>query len=382
MALTILQNTDVHTLMNDSLKNALGDNAVLVSEDLTNVVDVGVALANANAYEHWLEGMAVATAKYIFSFRKYNQKAPNILRSTQEFGQLIQKIRSKLPETFTNQSYHLVDGASYDDNQFINNEVSVKIFKDRIDFECRKSITRDQLKTAFTNATELGSFVSMLFGLVENRLELAMEEYIFWTLKRYMAEVITNNDSVRCVHLLTEYKAKVPTADGTLTADKALYDEGFLIYASARIMDYKDLLARYNTRFNEEGFQNHTPSELLHVVLYNKFVQNMGTYAKSNTFNEEFLKLPKHETVAYWTGLGDGSDADRTTVKVEYDGNTLDKSYVLGFMFDHDGAFVDHDEPSREAHYVKSGQFFNYWYKEVIGIGCDFSENAICFLLD
>lgn len=382
MALTILPNKDVHTLVNASLDNLLGDNTVLLSEDLTNVVDVGVALANANAYEHWLEGLAVATAKYIFSFRKYSMKAPNILRDTQEYGQLIQKIRSKLPETYTNQSQHLVDGASYDDNQFINNEVLVKIFKDRIDFEVRKSIPRDQLRTAFQSATELGTFVSQLFGLVENRLELAMEELIFFTLKRYMAEVITNNDSVRCVHLLTEYKANVPTADSTLTSDKALYDEGFLIYASARIMDYKDLLARYNTRFNEEGFQNHTPEELLHVVLYNKFVQNMGTYAKSNTFNEQFIKLPKHETVAYWTGLGDGSDADRTRVTVEYDGTTLDKSYVLGFIFDHDGAFVDHDEPSREAHYVKSGQFYNYWYKEVIGIGCDFSENAICFLLD
>ena len=382
MALTILENKDVHTLVNETLKNVMGENTPLLNEDLTNVVDVGTALANANLYENFLEGLALATSKYIFRFREYRAKAPRVMRDSREYGQLIQKIRSALPKLDKNQSYHLVNGASYDDNQFINNEVEVTIFKDRIDFEVRKSIPRDQYKNAFTSAEKLGSFVSMLFGLVENRLELAMEQCTFYILKRYIGELVTENDSVRCVHLLTEYKAKVPTADQTLTSDKALYDEGFLVYASARIMDYKDLIQRYNTRFNKDGFETFTPEELAHVVLYNKFVQNVGTYAKSSHFNDEFIKLPKHETVAYWTGLGSGTDADRTKIEISYDETTVSKSYVIGFIFDHDALGVNHDEPSREAHYVKSGQFYNYWYKEVLGLFADFSENAICFLAD
>lgn len=382
MALTILENKDVSTLVNDALGNLLGDNAVLLSEDLTNTVDVGVALANANVYENFLEGLAVATSKYIFRFRKYTAKAPNVLRDSREYGQLIQKIRSALPKLDKNQSYHLVDGASYDDNQFVSNEVEVTIFKDRIDFEVRKSIPKDQYKNAFTSSEKLGSFVSMLFGLVENRLELAMEQLTFFTMKRYLGELITENDSVRCVHLLTDYKNEVATADATLTSAQAYYDEGFLIYAAARIMDYKDLIARYNTRFNKDGFETFTPESMAHVVLYNKFVQNVGTYAKSSHFNDEFIKLPRHETIAYWTGLGDGSNADRTKIEVEYDGTTVSKANVIGFIFDHDALGVNHDEPSREAHYVKSGQFYNYWYKEVLGLFNDFSENAICFLVD
>ena len=97
MALVILKNEDVSTLCNDALKNTLGENATIVTEDLQSVIDTGVALANANAYGNFLENLGVATAKYIFRFRAYSSKAPNVLRDTQEYGQLIQKIKSKLP---------------------------------------------------------------------------------------------------------------------------------------------------------------------------------------------------------------------------------------------------------------------------------------------
>ena len=57
-------------------------------------------------------------------------------------------------------------------NVYTPNEVEVKLFMDQITFEVRKSITNDQIKNAFTNATQLGNFVSMQFGYVQNRLEL------------------------------------------------------------------------------------------------------------------------------------------------------------------------------------------------------------------
>ena len=100
MALTILENKDVHTLVNETLKNVMGENTTLLTEDLTNVVDVGIALANANLYENFLEGLALTTSKYIFRFREYRAKAPKVMRDSREYGQLIQKIRSALVNAF------------------------------------------------------------------------------------------------------------------------------------------------------------------------------------------------------------------------------------------------------------------------------------------
>ena len=382
MALVILKNEQVASLCNDSLKNTLGDNATILQEDLSNVIDVGTSLANANAYGNFLENLMVATAKYIFRFRKYESKAPNVLRDSQEYGQLIQKIRSKLPALSNNQSWDLQDQASYDDNVYIANDAEVTIFKERDTFEVRKSITNEQLKNAFTSATELGSFVSMQFGLVENRLILALDDLIYMSINNYMGELIHANKNV--VHLLTDYKNDVPGADVTLTSDTCWYDEGFLIYAGSIIMDYVGLMQRYSTQFNAEGFETFTPASMLHTYLASKFVANMDTYAKADTFNAEFLKLPKHETFEFLQGLGDKSIKDRTTIdiKVASDGTAVKEDYILGFLFDHDALGVNHDRPSVETKYVRSGQFTNYWYKEVVGYFNDLSENAVLFIAD
>ena len=381
MALVILKNEQVASLCNDSLKNTLGENATILNEDLSNVGDIGVDLANANAYGNFLENLMVATAKYIFRFRAYSTKAPNVLRDNNEYGQLIQKIRSKLPALSNNQSWDLQDQASYDDNVYIANDAEVTIFKERVTFEVRKSITNDQIKNAFTNASELGSFVSMQFGLVENRLVLALDDLIYMTINKYMGELIHANKNVR--HLLTEYIANVPGADSTLTSDTCWYDEGFLIYAGAEIMDTVGLMQRYSVEFNAEGFETFTPADMLHTYLASKFVSNMDTYAKADTFNAEFLKLPRHEKFEFLQGLGDRSIKDRTTIDIKVtDGTTVKQEYILGFLFDHDALGVNHNNPSVETKYVRSGQFTNYWYKEVLGTFLDLSENAVLFIAD
>lgn len=380
MALITLKPAQVATLMNDAVKNTLGDNATILSEDLSEVVDVGTALANANAYKNFLENLMVATAKYIFSFRPYTAKAPNILRDNYEYGQIIQKIRTKLPKSFNNQSWEIQAYASYDDNQYIPNEVEVKLFMKQITFECRKSITNDQIKNAFTNATELGNFVSQQFGYVQNKLQLDLENLTYMVINTAIAKKV---NAVKQVKLLTKYKAEVPGADATLTSDKCLFDKGFLIYASATLKDYIRLMQRYSVAYNDENFENFTPEDLQHVVLFSKLVDNMAYYAESSTFHDEFIKLPEGFSFEYLQGLGDGTIKDRTTVDVTLPGgDSIKASYVAGIIFDHDAIAINHDQPSVETHYVKSAQFTNYWYKEKLGSAVDFSENMVVFTLE
>ena len=384
MALITLQPKQVAELTNDALKNTLGEETTLLTEDLEGVIDVGTKLENANAYKNFIENLMVATAKYIFRYRAYKAKAPNVLRDNYEFGQLIQKIRTKLPDASENQSWNIQPNASYDDNVYTPNETEVKLFMLQITFEVRKSITNDQIKNAFTNAKQLGSFVSMQFGYVQNRLELDLENLTYMTINNYMAELIKLNSSKRVIPLLTLYKAQDPNASQSLTADKALFDKGFLIFAAAKIKDYMNLMQRYNVSFNAEEVQTFTPEDLQHVCLYSQFVDNMATYAESSTFHDEFIKLPEGFKVDYWQGIGSNSIADRTKISIEVasDGTKVEKSYIIGFIFDHDALGVNHDDPSVETKYIRSAQFTNYWYKEKLGMFNDLSENGVVFTLD
>ena len=387
MALITLKPEQVAELGNVAIKNTLGEDATILTENLTNVVDVGVEIENANAYKNFIENLMVATAKYIFRFRKYSAKAPSVLRDNYEYGQIIQKIRGEMPDLSDNQTFQLEPYASYDDNTYIPSEVEVNLFMKQITFEVRKSIKNKQIKNAFTNATQLGNFVSMQFGLVQNRLELALEKLTYQCICNYMGTLVKNNTGAnankRVIPLLTMYKADVPNADQTLTAAKALYHKDFLIYASSVINDYVELFKQYLQEMNDEEYPTFTPEDLLHVCLLSKFVDNMGSFAENSTFHNEFNKLPNGFKVNFWQGLGDRSVADRSKIDVKLDdGTSISKSYIVGFLFDHDALGINHDQPSVETHYVKSSQFTNYWYKEELGMFNDFSENGVIFTLD
>ena len=384
MALITLKPQQVAELTNDALKNTLGEETPVLTEDLTNVVDIGTSLQNANAYKNFIENLMVATSKRIFRFREYKSKAPKILRDNYEFGQLIQKIRSKLPEAQKNQSWDIEPYASYDDNIYTPNEVEVKLFYKQVAFEVRKSITNEQIKNAFTNATELGNFVSMQFGLVQNRLTQDLDNLIQMTINNMIGETIVANTGadagVRVINLLTLFKAEVDPSS-TLTSDTAIFNKEFLRYASAKISEIMGLMQRYNTQFNVEHFETFTPEDMMHVVLLDKFAKNLNVYLSADTFHDELVKLPYHETIPYLQGMGNRTFKDLSTIKiVTASGATVNQSYIVGVIFDHDGAGVNHDKPSVETHYVKSAQFTNYWYKENLGYFNDLSEQCVVFI--
>ena len=380
MAVVTLNKKQVAELVNGATKEILGESTV-VTEDLAGVVDMGIALANANAYKNFVENLLVKIAKTYFVDRKYKGKAPNVYRDNFEYGQIVEKVRTKLDEAVDNQSWEIVDGGSYDDNVYVANDVSVKLFMNNVAFEVRKSITNKQIKNAFTGASELGKFVSMVMTAVDNSLTVKLDRLIMMTINNAIAEVYNNRTSVptACINLLAGYKAI--HSNSTLTASTCLYDKDFLIYAGATIREVQSDIANYSTLFNQTGTPVFTPANLQHLVLLEKFEANMSTFAQSSTFHDEFIKLPFHSTVNSWQGTGtDNSLASKGKIMVKTaSGNTVTVTGVIGALFDHDALGVTQDDPSVETHYVKSAQFTNYWFKENTMYFNDLDENFVVF---
>lgn len=377
MALVKLETKMVADLVNEATKMTLGEEAIQ-TEDLSNVVDMGVAIQNANAYQNFVENLLVAVAKIYFVGRKYTSQAPNVYRDNFEYGQIIQRVRAKLDEAVDNQSWQLTDGTSYDDNVFIANDVNVKLFASSTAFEVRKSITNEQIKNAFHSASEMGSFLSMLLTYVENSLQVKMDSLIMMTICNFIGEVAHNNNATRYINLLSIYN----TLKGTqLTASNCIYDIGFLKFASGYIKRIQNKMTRYSTLFNEEGFQTFTPKDMQHLVLLDEFVENVDTYLSSDTFHNEFVALPYHQTIGAWQGLGTTNgfaDCSKIDIKTSA-GNSVTVTGVIGCLFDHDALGVTQDNPTIETKYIRSAQFTNYWYKKKTSYFNDLSQNFVVF---
>ena len=164
----------VYEFVNNATKEALGETALL-NEDLSNIVDIGNAVFNANAMDKYVKALINRIGKTIFVNRVYGGSAPSVLMDGWEYGSVLQKVSTGLPEATVNETWELQDGQSYDPHIFHQPQgVTVKFYNKYVTFEVDMSFTEEQLKCSFLNATELNGFVSMLYTSVENSMTVKM----------------------------------------------------------------------------------------------------------------------------------------------------------------------------------------------------------------
>ena len=377
MALVKLTTKQVATLVNGATAEKLGETAVL-QEDLTNVVDMGTAIQNADLYENFTMGLLLKIGMEIYVNRPYKSQMPNIFRTNTEFGQITAKIRGKLDDASDNQSWSLTNNTSYDDNVYVESTYETKLFAKNDAYEIRKSLPDEQIKGAFKSAGDLERFVSMVFTLVYNSIEVKREALVQMVINNFAGEVINENNAVRCVKLLTAYNT---LTSQSLTANQAIIDKGFLAYAGGVIRRYQKLLTKYSSIYNMNGEHNHTPLEMQHLVLLSEFIENCSTYLDSNTFHDEFVKLPYATEIPYWQGTGTGLADTRKIVIKTSAGNSVSQDNVIGVLFDHDALGIFEDKPTTRTKYVNSAEFTNWWFKQKVAFFNDLNENFIVFLL-
>lgn len=372
----------VATLVNGATQQVLGETAV-TTEDLSNVVSIGEQIANANLYDSFVGALLNRIAKSIFSMRAYTGRAPSVLMDSWEFGSIVQKVHMKLPDAEDNESWQLVDGATYEENQFYKPQVSVKIWNHKTTFEIPLSIAEEQLKQSFLSASEMARFVAMLYQAVENSLTLKFDALIMRTINNFIGATINDNATgTRVVKLLTEYNTIYGTA---LTQANAIYDKGFLRYTAFRMKQVATRLSVYSTLFNIGGTEKHTPRDMLKIVMLDVLDAGVTTFLQSDTFHEELVKLPVADVVPFWQGSGTSyALADCSSIDVEVLDNSGTKqsvtgSYIIGVMFDRDALGVTGYNRRTPSKYVAKAEFYNYWYKEDAGYFNDYNENFVVF---
>ena len=376
--------TQIYQLVNGATQEALGETAV-VNEDLSNVVDLGTAIFNANAMDKYVKSLVNHIGKVIFVNRAYRGGAPSVLMDGWEFGSVLEKISADLPVAQENESWELEDGTSYDQDIFYKPTVEAKFYNSKCTFEIPMSFTERQVKQSFSSATQLNAFVSMLYNEVDKSLTVKIDELIMRTIDNMIAEtvyadssILTESDRVRTVNLLDRYNTLTSQSLGV--AD-CLADAGFLKYASYMIGLYIDRMGKMSRLFNVGGKARFTPREDLHVVMLSEFANASKTFLESDTFHDELVSLPYHETVAYWQGSGE-EYALTSTSQINIttpSGHTVNQGGILAVLFDRDALGVANQDRRVTTHYNAKAEFYNNYYKFDASFFNDLNENFVVF---
>lgn len=373
--------SQVKDLVNLATKEALGAGAVQ-TEDLTNVVDMGEAIFNANAVDAYVRSLVNHIGKVIFVNRPYAGSAPSVLMDGWEFGSVLEKITAELPEASENDTWNLQDKQSYDPNIFYKPTVEAKFYNKRVTFEIDVSITERQVKQSFSSATQLNAFVSMIYNEVDKAMTIKIDSLVMKTITNMISVTMTDNNPNRAVNLLALYNSEIAPAT-PLTAAKALYNLDFIKFASYKMKLYATRLGTISRLFNVGGKARFTPRDLLHIVMLEEFKSSADVYLQSDTFHNEFVKLPEAEGVAYWQGSGtDYAFASTSKIMVKDSaGNSTTKTGILAVMFDRDALGVCNKDKRVTTDYNAKAEFYNNFYKFDCEYFNDTNENFVVFYI-
>lgn len=379
----------IYELVNPITAEMLGESGV-IAEDLSNVVQVGTAIQNIDQWQNkFVNALVDRIGRVIFVNRPYSGFAPSVMMDAWEYGSIMMKIASELPEATENESWELTDGASYDPFVYKANTAYAKFYDGLTTFELDKSILDRQLKSSFGSATELNAFTSMIFNEVDKSMVVKNTGLIMRTINSFIADTFYNLDSggtysgksgTRAVNLLYLYNQKFSES---LTAAEAITDEAFLRFASYTMGLYVDRIKTLSTLFNIGGKQRFTPEDMLHVVMLSEFKQAAGVYLydAANNFNVENLSFPNAETVPYWQGSGtDFAFTNTSKINVTSgNGHAVEASGILAVMFDRDALGVCNQNSRVTTQYNPKAEFTNYFYKRDARYFTDENENFVVF---
>lgn len=375
--------TQLKDIVNSATSEVLGKTDV-VNDDLSNLVDVGNEIFNSDNVDNYVKKLIDRIGQVIFVNRLYAGGVPSVLMDSWEYGSVVEKISADMPEADENDSWNLQDGQTYSQDTFYQPKVSAKFFNSKVTFDVKLSFTTEQVKESFSNVNELNGFISMLETGVKNSMTVKLDGLIMRTINNMTGQILNSANGLQKVNLLSEYNK---VSGQTLTADKALMDKDFLKFASLTIKKYQARITKMSTLFNAGGKARFTTTDNLHTVLLSDFADSAEVYLLSDTYHNDTVSLPNHETVPYWQGSGKSyafDDISKIDVKIDAGNKTpkqVTQTGILGVMFDTNALGVSNLNQRTTTSYNARAEFYTNYYKMDAGYFNDLNENFVVFYI-
>lgn len=399
MAFTVTQTAD---LLNNQIFPEITGESLVVSEDLSNIADIGKAIFDGTSTDIFKNGIVNKIGMTIIRNRTYISQAPNLLRYEWEYGLALEKIRYDFGKfddndswtintNFTNKKecpFEVDDDTSY----------SAKYFSKKITLEKHFKIPETQLKTAFTNAGAFMSFINGIYSRIETYFKAVFDSYTMSLIRYAMANKIktakanpegTANNVINVLKLYNTANSK------TLKAANCFYDLDFCKFFAKTIENYRKYIAGLSMLFNDEGYVSFTPQDRQKLVLLQDTASTLDAYLQSSTYHNELTKINKYETVAFWQGSGTSDTFDFNEIsKISVDLGDVDnsgesptpiiyeKTGIVACLFDWDALFLCASNYRTYSIFNPREELTVNYYKYDVSLFADMSENFIMFTVE
>lgn len=392
MAVNNMTIEQANTLLASLHQQATGETAVTPT-DLSSFISVAQATLAAG-YDVVLGALTQMVSDTIVSVRPYNRKFAGLLYDTKEYGGIIRKIQFEDIDPEAASDYALTDGSSIDQYVVKKPVVIQTNYVGSNEWASHYSITRNQLKMAFTSPSALGEFFTGLMVHFSNEKEQWLEEMARATLCNFIAAKNVMNGSYDVIHLLTEYNT-VTGASPAFTAQTIRQPAnfpGFMKWVYGRVASLCDKMTERSELFQQvltgHRIMRHTPLADQRVYMLDEFLRAMEAEVLADTYHDNFLRYADVESVGYWQAIENPDEVQVTPVYTDATGAPATGAAqtmtdVIGVVFDRNAVGYNIYQDSMDATpYNARGDYYNLWYRVRIQYQNDVTEKGFVLVLD
>lgn len=384
-----------YAVINSLYQQATGDTS-LTAVDASTFVSVAQKLQQVG-YDPVLNAITQVLERTIFAVRPYQPKFGVLEADAQRFGAITRKLNIADYSFESGTEFDLTDGQSVDMFRFKKADVlEFNIYGSNAFQLQQPSITRGQLRVAFSSPEELDRFWGMVTQNAYDQIAQAKES---------MARATVAN----VVNGLVAAKAASVTGANVVNLLQAYYDEtgveltpttyaapsnfpAFARWCDGYFNQQKRMLSErsyiYHINVTDHEIGRHTPEDRLVALMYSPFIESVKSQVATVNFNDSYFNLPNYETVNFWQSIETPDTIKSDPCYLKNDGkidkgSTTTTAHVIGVMMDRDAAgYSVCDEWVGVSPMDAKGGYTNVFYNFRIKYWNDFTENAIVYVLD
>lgn len=371
--------TQVYAILNDVVKESLGSKTFAV-KDTAGIVSIGnEILSSATSTDKFLGVLVDRIGRTIISNRAYSGNVKALINDAFTFGAILQKIYVTPMDAVENPQWNLTAGVSVDQYVITKPTVNQKLFNKVSTWEIDVTIPDNTLKSAFTGESAMAAFIDGVFTAIRNSMNKQLESMANLAYATAAAMSIIHakvNNGLTAIDLLAAYNAMAGT---TITKDTAYHSSDFTKFATRYINLVIKRLGEMSVQYNTESYARFTPVDRMRVIMLADFEASVASYLEADTFHDEYLKIPKHDTVVSWQGNA-ARESDSINIHTP-NGYTVNQSGIVCMLCDEECIGLTYDEQRIRSARNEKGEYTNYFYKADMGYFFDPSENCVIFTI-
>lgn len=310
MSVEFLNSNQVYAEVNEAYKQAVGEKAV-ATQNISGFMSKEFKAQLGDYREQFTQALILQGVRSVFMDSMYRRaKEAGFRTDDMQFKAILQAITITAPEVQEAHNWKVfTDGDNIGVYQIKLPRVDSAIYGETSSWELQYDMTGTQWDDAWTSEADVIAFYGAIRLAIANAIEAHDEELDDMMRNTLIVELVKNSKkvgshSLSVVDLRLAYNAEMKPASAVTTFDEFFANKECLRFMARKLIEFKDYFKKMSKLFNMAQRATFTPEERIKLQVLGYAEQAYNSILQSQTFHDNFTKLPLYETIPYWQGSG------------------------------------------------------------------------------